>query len=567
MDQDRSVARWLIWITAVVLVSCAGDRPAQIESDATQIRRPNILLIVVDDMGFADLGSFGGEIDTPNLDALAEAGVRLTNFHGSSMCSPSRAMLLTGVDPHLAGYGNMLEELAPNQKGQPGYEGHLNDRVVTISSLLKDSGYRTYVTGKWHLGDGPSAPIARGFDRSFVLDSGGGSHFSDMRPAYAPSPEVKAHYLDEGIRIQELPSEFEYSSQFHADRMLSYLKAGEASEQPFFAYLAFTAPHWPLQAPDEAIAKYAGRYDEGYDVISERRLSRMKRLGLVPQTATRSSRSPKEAPWESLTEDQRKIELRAMEVYAAMVDQVDVHTGRVIDYLKRSGQFDNTVIIFLSDNGAEGHDLDETWPAEAFPAIRKTIDESHDFSFESMGRPGSYVLYGANWANSAAPAFRLHKAFPAEGGTRTAAFVHYPPAFPGGRLLHDFVSIKDIAPTLLALTEIEHPGTRYKGRDIYPMTGLSVLHVLRGEGSMPADRVLADELLGKRVVRKGDWRLVHMPAPYGNGDWQLFNVEIDLSQERDLSSEYPETVDELLAHWERYVEENGVIIPDWVSGY
>ena len=563
MNRDRLLA----CICTVLLVGCGDTGPGEQQTSKPTRDRPNVLLIVVDDMGYADLGSFGGEIETPNLDALAEAGIRLTNFHAASMCSPSRAMLLTGVDSHLAGYGNMLEELAPNQKGQPGYEGRLNDRVVTVANLLKDSGYRTYVTGKWHLGAGPSAPHVRGFDQSFVLDSGGGSHFADMRPAYAPSPDVKAFYLDDGVQLEQLPDDFEYSSQFHADRMISYLQAGEGSEKPFFAYLAFTAPHWPLQAPDEAIQKYKGRYDEGYDVISERRLAKMKRIGLIPDHSIRSARSPKEAPWETLTDEQKKMELRAMEIYAAMVDQVDVHTGRVVDYLKQSGQFDNTVIIFLSDNGAEGHDLDETWPAEAFPAIRKTIDDSHDFSYEAMGRPGSYVLYGPNWANAGAPPFRLHKAFPTEGGTRAAAFVFYPPSFPGGRLVDDFISIKDVTPTLLEFVGVEHPGAHYEGRAIQPMSGISMLSVLMGTGSMPSDRIVADELLGKRLVRKGEWKIVHMPTPWGTGGWQLYNIRQDPSENHDLAAQYPDKVAELTAHWDQYVEDNGVILPNWVSGY
>ena len=210
---------------------------------------PNVLMIVVDDMGFSDLGSFGGEIETPNLDKLAYDGIRFTNFHASTMCSPSRAMLMTGVDSHLTGLGNMAEELAPNQKGQPGYEGHLNDRVVTLATLLQDAGYGTYLAGKWHLGGGSGkGPSFRGFDRSFALVSGGASHFADMRPAYAPSPEIKANYSEDGKKLTELPAEFEYSTQYYADRMMDYLR-GHDPNQPFFAYLAYTAPHWPLQAP------------------------------------------------------------------------------------------------------------------------------------------------------------------------------------------------------------------------------------------------------------------------------------------------------------------------------
>ena len=351
------------------------------------------------------------------------------------------------------------------------------------------------------------------------------------------------------------------------DRLIDYLGDDRGKPAPFFAVLSFTAPHWPLQAPDAAIAKYAGRYDQGYDVIAERRLKRMKELGLVPASAERSARSPKERPWDELSEEGKRIETRAMEVYAAMIDQVDVHTGRLLDYLESAAVLDDTLILFLSDNGAEGHDLDETWPADMFPAIRKTIDDSHDFSFEAMGRPGSYVLYGANWANAGSPPYKLHKAFPTEGGARTTAFVHFPKALLGGVILDDLISVKDVLPTLLELTGVEHPGSRYRGQAVESPSGISVLSVLQGTAQVAADRVLVDELLGKRSVRQGDWKLVHMPEPYGTGDWQLYNVAEDLAERRDLAERHPNRVAELAAHWDRYAEANGVIIPNWVSGY
>ena len=551
---------------ALLLVLSAGcaDEPAP---DAGLAKRPNILLIVVDDMGFSDLGSFGGEIETPNLDRLAYAGIRFTNFHASMMCSPSRAMLMTGVDNHLTGFGNMLEELAPNQKGQPGYEGRLNDRVVTVASLLRDTGYRTYITGKWHLGTGGSGPAKRGFARSFVLASGGASHFSDMRPAYAPSPDIKANYWEDGVKLATLPPEYEYSSQYYVDRMMEFFSEGDNSDQPFFAFLSFTAPHWPLQAPAEAIAAQSGRYDDGYDAVASRRLERMKDMTLVPQNAVRSERSPKEVPWEQLDEEDRRVEVRAMEVYAAMINQVDLHAGRLLDYMRDNALLDDTVVIFLSDNGPEGHDLDETWPMEAFPEIRKTIDAGHDFSYENMGHPGSYTLYGPNWANAGSPSFRLHKAFPTEGGTRVAAFVHYPPIVEKAVVADDFVSISDVTPTILELAGVEHPNNRYAGRPIEPMTGRSLVPLLKGEGAGDGERITGIELLGKRAIRSGDWKLVHMPSPYGIDDWQLFDLKRDPSERDDVANEHPELVTEMIAHWEDYAKRNNVIIPDWVSGY
>ena len=554
----------LVFAAAASIGAC--DMPAGQVSAGASTERPNILLIVVDDMAFSDLGSFGGEIPTPNIDRLAYEGIRFTNFHGAPMCSPSRAMLLTGVDSHPAGFGNMLEELSPNQKGQPGYDGYLHERVVTMTELLRDAGYRNYLSGKWHLGSGEVAgPLARGFNRSFGLNSGGASHFSDMRPAYAPSPEIKANYWEDGVKLSELPPDFEYSSQYYVDKMMDYLGNHDAG-QPFFAYLSFTAPHWPIQAPDEAIARYAGNYDDGYDVLAGKRLARAKELGLVPQSAGRSERSPKELPFTDLDDEQRKIEIRAMEVYAAMVDEVDVHTGRLIDFMTSRGLLDNTIIFFMSDNGAEGHDLDETWGMDAFPEIRKTIDATHDFSYENIGRVASYTLLGPNWANAGAPSFKLHKGFPTEGGTHVAAFVRYPERIKPA-ISNDFVFIKDVAPTILELAGIEHPGDEYEGRPVEQMSGTSFVSLLEGKERKESDRVTGIELLGKRVIRKGDWKLVHMPEPYGTDDWQLFNVMDDISESRDLSAEYPDKVKELKTHWDEYADRNKVIIPDWVSGY
>lgn len=557
---------------ALIVVLCAAGCSTELRvaesSTASQPAaavRPNILLIVVDDMAFSDLGSFGGEIDTPNLDRLAIQGIRFTNFQTATMCSPSRAMLLTGVDSHLAGFGNMKEELSPNQKGQPGYEGYLNERVTALPQLLQKAGYRTYMTGKWHLGSGEvSGPSFRGFDRSFALDSGGASHFSDMRPAYAPSPEIKANYSQDGVKLTELPEDFEYSSQYYVDLMIDYLKSDKDKQAPFFAYLSFTAPHWPLQAPDDAIARQAGKYDAGFDVLADARLKRSIAMGLVSDDAVRGSRSPKEQPWASLSPEQQKIEARAMEVYAAMIVEMDRHTGRLLDFLESDGSLDNTVVLFLSDNGAEGHDLDETWPAEAFPEIRRTIDASHDFTYENMGRLASYTLYGPNWANAGSPAFRLHKGFPTEGGTRATAFMYYPQLIKTPVITDEFVFIKDVTPTLLELADVSIEGSQSKTERI---TGESFVPILTGEKRKRQPRANGIELLGKRAVRLGDWKLVHMPKPWGTGDWQLFNVKNDVAEANDLAAENPQIVADLLEHWAQYAEANNVIIPDWVSGY
>ena len=558
--------RDLLLIACLFLIACSEEASIAPELVAAP-ERPNILLVVVDDMAFSDLGSFGGEIPTPNIDRLAYEGIRFANFHGAPMCSPSRAMLLTGVDAHPAGFGNMLEELSPNQIDQRGYEGYLHERVVTLPELLKDAGYRNYLSGKWHLGSGDIAgPKARGFERSFGLNSGGASHFSDMRPAYAPTPDVKASYWEDGVKLKALPENFEYSSQFYVDKMMSYLGEHDR-EQPFFAYLSFTAPHWPIQAPDETIAKYEGEYDAGYDVLALQRLARTKSLGLLPANAQRSERSPLEMPFVELDDEQRKIEIRAMEIYAAMIDELDSHTGRLIDFMTNEGLLDNTIIIFLSDNGAEGHTFEETWGAEAFPEINKAILAAHDFSYENMGREGSYTYLGPNWGNAVAPAFRLHKGFPTEGGTHVTAFVHYPKMIEEPRISDDFVFIKDVVPTILEIAGIGHPDTDFKGRQVEKITGRSFASILNNTAVTGGEPVTGMELMGKRAIQVGNWKIVHMPSPWGNDEWQLFNVSDDIGESKDLAADYPDKVEELKTHWNEYAEKNGVIIPDWVSGY
>ena len=538
-----------------------------LSTDPTE--RPNILLIVVDDMGFSDLGSFGGEIETPNLDALALNGIRLTDFQTAPTCSPTRAMLLTGVDNHQAGLGNMAEEVAPNQQGKPGYEGVLNNRVVTVASLLRDAGYHTYMAGKWHLGmTEETSPAARGFERSFAMLSGGASHFGDMKPAYAPNPDAKAPYARNGQRLQALPQNFRYSTEFYVDELLSYLEQDQASDKPFFAYLAFTAPHWPLQAPAAAIEKYRGKYDQGYDVLHQQRLAALMQMGLLAETAESSARPPKGREWDDLSDHQRAVEIRQMEIYAAMVDQIDVHSGRLFDYLRQKQEFDNTLVFFMSDNGAEGHDIDETWPADLFPKIRKVIDDSHDFSYNNMGALNSYVFQGPNWAWASQPMLKNFKGFVAEGGTRTAAFVHYPRGLAAGEISPSLVSVKDLAPTLLDFANVEHPAV-YQDKAVQAMEGVSMRDAWRDPQNYqePAERVLGMEMMGKRSIRKGRWKLTWTPEPYGRNRWQLFDLQTDLAEQRDLAEEQPQKLKDMQAHWHEYVESNQVVLPDWVSGY
>jgi len=291
---------------------------------------------------------------------------------------------------------------------------------------------------------------------------------------------------------------------------------------------------------------------------------RVAELGLLP-AAAEPPRPPKARPWHGLSAAERRVQARAMAVYAAMIDEVDVHSGRLLDYLASTGELDDTLVIFLSDNGPEGHDLDETWPADVFPEIRKVIDERHDFSVENMGRPGSYTLYGAGWARAGAPGLRLYKGFPSEGGTRVAAFMHFPAGIRGGRIVSEPVSVEDLAPTILDYAGVPRHRGSYRGRAVYPMGGLSLAPMLSGAPWTPGTRGV--ELFGKYALRDGDWKLLVMPPPYASGRAELYNIAEDPGESRNLAAEHPQKLSAMLANWRRYQTENGVILPDWVSGY
>jgi len=532
-------------------------------SSDPELVRPNILLVVVDDMGYTDLGSYGGEIDTPNLDRLAMDGVRFSDFHTAPTCSPTRAMLLTGTDHHLAGLGNMAEALSPNQKNQPGYEGYLNSRVVTLAELLRDAGYHTYMTGKWHLGlEKSQGPAARGFKKSFALLQGGGGHFDDL--GLSPS---KAQYR-EGGELVSLPDDF-YSTQFYSDKMIEYIDEGRAqdpaaTQRPFFAYLSYTAPHWPLQAPDASIEKYRGRYDGGYDRLYDRRLAGVQSLGLIAGKFVTAPRLPGEPAWNQLGDAEKEVMARKMEIYAAMVDDVDRHVGRVLDSLQANAQLDNTLVIFLSDNGAEGHNLDRDWPP-----LAAYITGCCDNTLANMGRANSYVWYGPNWARASMAPFHLHKAYTSEGGIRVPAFIRYPDFANRGAIEHGFVSVMDVMPTVLALAGIEHPGTLYRGRDVLPMKGKSMLPLLRGKSQAvhSSDEAMGWEFNTRRAIRRGDWKLVMVPKPNGTGEWRLFNLAADPAEQQDLARERLGIVEEMIQLWDRYAEENGVIVASEPRSY
>jgi arylsulfatase len=536
-------------IGALVLIVSA--HPAH---GADAASRPNILLVVVDDMGYSDVGAFGGEIRTPNIDALAQSGFRGTSFYVSPSCAPTRAMLMSGADNHVAGLGNQKEALAENQKGKPGYEGHINDRVVTVASLLRDAGYHTYMAGKWHLGEEiEQDPYNRGFEKAFTLLQGGASHFGDEWMMYANYTPI---YREEGQRVH-LPDGF-FSSAFYTDKLIEYID-GAQDDKPFFAYLAFTAPHDPLHLPDDWLDKYEGRYDAGYEALRTERLKRMKELGIVPEETQLSHPLPMIPQWDSLNADQKRVMATRMELHAGMVENMDHHLGRLFAHLKKKDVYDNTLIIFFSDNGAS--------PAEVhkYPGTTAAwVERNSDNRFENLGRRGSRTALGMAWALSSGTPLRFFKGFHAEGGIRVPLIVAGPGVVRVGKIDPAFTHVMDIAPTLLEVAGASHPyPEKYEGRQVQPLGGKSMVSFLSGKTDAVRDDsdAVAWESVGWRAVRKGPWKATWFASPFGPDDWQLFNLDDDLSERNDVSHENKEKLDELIVLWEDYAEEVGVVLP------
>lgn len=565
-----------VWVVTYFLISTTAEAverlpTTDVNNDHKNVRRPNILLIVADDLGYTDLGAYGGEIDTPNIDALADEGVVFSDFYAAPACSPTRSMLMSGMDSHLAGLGNMAEEVefVENQKGKPGYEGHLSFKVISLPEAFKAAGYHTYMTGKWHLGTTKKTrPAARGFEKSFVLVKSGGAHLS-MIPSVGPG---KAEYRENDKRVDSLPKDF-YSTEFFTEKLIEYIDEGRIDNRPFFGYLAYTAPHWPLQAPKESIAKYKGKYSDGYGRLLENRLKGLQTQNLIGENIEAFPKLPGEAAWEDLTLEQRQVSARKMEIYAAMVDDLDKYVGRVVDYLKNIGEYENTFIFLMSDNGPEGHHLDRGWDS-----LARWVKECCDNSYENMGRGNSYLWYGPNWARAGTAPSRLFKGFTSEGGIKVPAIAHYSKFTAKGLINRQLVSVMDVMPTLLELARIQLPkDMHYKERKHLPMQGKSMLEMLMGESDRThgPEYVLGWELFGKRAIRHGEWKLLWEPShklwswhsSVKTDRWQLYHLPDDPAELYDVSGRYPDKYKQMIALWDKYVAENNVILPNFSSGY
>lgn len=515
--------------------------------------RPNIVFVLIDDAGFSDFGSYGSEIQTPNIDQIARSGVRFTNFHTASTCESSRAMMHSGIDHHRAGAGTLRVVMADNQKGKPGYEGYLSDNAHSLGQLLHDGGYATYFAGKWNLGDGVErSPGAKGWDRYLSLEQTGADNYEAK--VYAPL-NMEAVWWEDGKRAQ-LPNDF-FSTRHYVDKMIRFIEEGKSSNKPFFATIALQAVHSPLQAPDVDINKYKERYAAGWEKIRSERYQRQIEMGLVP-AGLRLPQSALQRSWSALSEKDRLLYAKKMAVFAGMLDNADQHIGRFREYLNKAGQLNNTVFIVMSDNGADAYELNKL----NLP-FRLWYMANFALGIESLGQRGSYVHYGQDWAEVSNTPFASFKGTSAEGGMRVPFIINDPRHLKAGSVTDQFAYVTDFLPTVLDIAGIPMPGDEYRGKKLMRPTGTSMLPFLQGLSPAihAADYTVGFEGTGADAIYKGDYKLSKNGLPFGDNNWHLYNVKQDPTESHDLSSSQPDIFRELQAQYGIYMQQNGVIKP------
>jgi arylsulfatase A-like enzyme len=497
--------------------------------------RPNILLILVDDMGYSDLSCYGSEIQTPHIDSLALGGLRMTQFYNAARCGPSRASLLTGLYPHQAGMGHQNKDW-----GLPSYRGYIGKNAVTMAEVLQGEGYATYQVGKWHVGNRePHWPGNKGFEQSFTLIEGAMSYYNQW-PWVRGQDSLSMTYNGRNYRTDK---DF-FATDTFSDTAAAFINR-HAPDQPFFMYLAYNAPHWPLHAKPEDIALYKGRYAAGWDSIRSQRHQRMLGMGLLPGQSPLSSRFSGVPAWEQLSDSARSAWAAEMELYAAVMHRLDLGVGKVVEALRKSQQLENTLIVFLSDNGA-CHE-DPTGPWSVYP---------------EDGAPGSarsFPAYGMPWANVGNTPFRLFKSWLHEGGIRTPLIVHRPGQIPAGKIDQQTTGhIMDLMPTVLELAGTTYP-SQFDKRAITPTPGISLLSAWSG-AALPGDRTLFWEHQFNRAVRQGDWKLVsayQIPGQGKQDQWELYNLREDPIESQNLASQYPARVTNLAAQYATWANEVG----------
>jgi arylsulfatase len=527
---------------------------------ADAAERPNVVLILADDLGYSDLSCYGGEIETPNIDALAASGARFTQLYNSARCCPSRASLMTGLYPSQAGIGDFTTQ-SPSPTRGPGYLGRLNDQCVTLAEVLKPAGYGCYYVGKWHMHT-QTGPIKRGFDEFYGYTRG---HSHDQYDAeyYIRLPEGRDKEIDP-------PQDEYYATDVFNEYALEFVRMGQASGKPWFLFLGHSSPHFPVQAPADRADKYDKIYLRGWDVLRDERFERMKRLGLIngehwrltPRSIVPVDRDdiangfPGKAnpAWESLDDDRRRDLARRMAVFAAMVETVDQGVGRIVEHLKSTGDFENTLILFLSDNGAcyEWGPFGFDGQSRRGETILYTGDD-----LRKIGGPGTHHSYGSAWANLGNTPLRLYKHFTHEGGISTPFIAHWPKGIGApNRWIRDAAHVMDILPTILDATGATYPA-RFSGNTITPMEGTSLLPAMRGK-SLP-ERSIGFDHQAAHALRQGDWKLVWSKRMPREIEWELYNLAEDRCETNDLAKTHPERVEKMAAEWEKWARRVGVI--------
>jgi arylsulfatase len=549
----------------------------------TEAARPNILLLVGDDIGFGDLGISGSVTRTPNLDTLAKEGAFFTNFHVSPVCSVSRSMMLTGNDPVEIGLAAFDYAIYPPARGTPGYEAYLTRNTTTIAEILQDAGYRTYTVGKWHLGGpghGGEGPEQWGFDRSYGIYTGGANHWN-QGPFHINTrdPEVMAQ-----VKRGEIPQEPYhedgkpvkrpigiYSDDLWTSKLIQYLEEGRESGKPFFAYLAYTTAHVPLQAPGFLIDKYYEHYLKlGYEGLHRTRFESQKKLGIIPQDAPYPERkaNPLLNAWSELDDEERRREARLMATYSAMMESQDYHIGLLLNYLRETGALDNTLIVYTTDNGPEGSDFRGKLSSTAFTQwVRSTFSQE----FDDIGRGNTLDLLGTNWAGTANGSLQWWKWFINEGGIRVPLLVVPPKntAFTrAGEMTNEYSYVKELPMTILDYAGVDHPRTEFKGRKLTPPSGVSLRPFLAGDESRPRseEEWVVFELFGNAYVMAGDYKAIRVrPGMWGDGKWHLYDIKKDPGETRPLEAKQPERLRNMITIFERYAKEKGIVpvADDW----
>jgi arylsulfatase len=523
-------------------------------------QRPNVVLILNDDMGYSDIGCYGGEVETPNLDRLATNGLRFSQFYNTARCSPSRASMLTGLHPHQTGVGILTYDSGPE-----GYAGNLNHRCVTIPQVLKASGYRTYMSGKWHVASSLTKPtdtwpLQRGFDEFFGTIIGAGSFYD---------PNTLTRGNDNVEHEAHAPGWF-YTDAI-SDQAVAYIDAHarEHAGTPFFEYVAYTAPHWPLHAHDDDIAKYKGRFDAGWDALREARLEKLVASGILQPHWKLTERDPTQPPWTEAEKDEqfRAWTLRCMEVYAAQIDRMDQGIGRILAALERNGRLDDTLVIFLADNGACAEDIPQDVTidelVEKLMIARRTTRSGEPVHFGNdvtrmPGPENTYQSYGTAWANLSNAPFRLYKHWIHEGGIATPLIAHWPngiDASQNGGLRHAPGYLPDIMATIVEATGARYPST-FEGHAIDPLEGQSLLPVFANEATAVENRKpMFWEHEGNAAVRIGQWKLVKRYPR----DWELYDMDADRTELHDLAAQQPRRVQEMAAQYDAWAKRCGVL--------